>query len=80
MECKNCSSQLQENDDYCNSCGAKVIRNRLTLKNLFEHFGEEFLNYDNKFLRTFIRLFRKPEDVIGSYINGTRKKYVPSCT
>ena len=76
MECKNCSFQLQENDDYCNSCGAKVIRNRLTLKNLFEHFSEEFLNYDNKFLQTFIRLFRKPEDVIGSYINGTRKKYV----
>ncbi len=76
MECKNCSSQLQENDDYCNSCGAKVIRNRLTLKNLFEHFSVEFLNYDNKFLRTFIGLFRKPEDVIGSYINGTRKKYI----
>lgn len=76
MECKSCSSQLPENHDYCYSCGAKVIRNRLTLKNLFEHFSEEFLNYDNKFLRTFIRLFRKPEDVIGSYINGTRKKYV----
>ena len=53
-----------------------MIRNRLTLKNLFQHFGEEFLNYDNKFLQTFIRLFRRPEDVIGSYINGTRKKYV----
>ncbi len=76
MECKSCSSQLPENHDYCYSCGAKVIRNRLTLKNLFEHFSEDFLNYDNKFLQTFIRLFRRPEDVIGSYINGTRKKYV----
>jgi hypothetical protein len=27
-------------------------------------------------LQTFINLFKKPEDVIGSYINGTRKKYV----
>lgn len=76
MECKNCSFQLQENDDYCNSCGAKVIRNRLTLKNLFEHFSEEFLNYDNRFLRTFIRLFKNPEDVIGGYIDGTRKKFI----
>lgn len=76
MECKSCSSQLQENHDYCYSCGAKVIRNRLTLKNLFEHFSEEFLNYDNKLLQTFIKMFRRPEDVIGSYINGTRKKYV----
>jgi uncharacterized protein DUF3667 len=76
MECKNCSSHLQENHDYCNSCGAKVIRNRLTFNNLFEHFSEEFLNYDNKFLRTFIGLFKRPEDVIGGYIGGTRKKYV----
>jgi len=76
MECKNCALALKENDDYCNSCGAKVIRNRLTIKNLFEHFTEQFLNYDNKFLQTFLDMFRRPEDVIGSYINGTRKKYV----
>ena len=76
MDCKNCALALKENDDYCNSCGAKVIRNRLTIKNLFEHFTEQFLNYDNKFFQTFLNMFRRPEDVIGSYLNGTRKKYV----
>lgn len=76
MKCKNCNHPLSETDNYCLSCGAKVIRNRLTIRNLFAHFGEQFLNYDNKFLQTFITLFRKPEDVIGSYIEGTRKKYV----
>jgi hypothetical protein len=76
MNCKNCSFLIQENDNFCPSCGGKVIRNRLTIKNLFEHFSEQFLNYDNKFLQTFIRLFTKPEDVIEGYINGTRKKYV----
>ena len=75
MECKNCRASLIPDGDYCYSCGGKVIRNRLTLKNLFEHFSETFLNYDNKFLQTFIKLFTRPEDVIGSYINGTRKKY-----
>ncbi|PHR71636.1 MAG: hypothetical protein COA67_06375 [Lutibacter sp.] len=39
-------------------------------------FNEQFLNYDNKFLQTFIHLFTKPEVVIDGYINGTRKKYV----
>ena len=76
MACKNCKTSLKDIDDFCNNCGAKVIRNRLTIKNLFAHFSEHFLNYDNKFLQTFIHLFTKPEVVIGNYIDGTRKKYV----
>ncbi|EPR72540.1 hypothetical protein ADIWIN_2430 [Winogradskyella psychrotolerans RS-3] len=76
MNCKNCQTELSEHDDYCKSCGGKVIRNRLTIKNLFVHFSETFFNYDNTLLQTFISLFSKPEIVIGSYINGTRKKYV----
>ncbi|WAC01775.1 DUF3667 domain-containing protein [Lacinutrix neustonica] len=62
--------------NYCNGCGAKVIKNRLTMRNLFEDFTYNYLNYDNKFLRTFLNLFTKPEAVITSYIDGTRKKYV----
>ncbi len=76
MNCKNCNTELQKQDDYCKSCGGKVIRNRLNIKNLFAHFSETFLNYDNTFLQTFFTLFKKPEDVIDSYVNGTRKKYV----
>jgi hypothetical protein len=76
MNCKNCNTELKEQYDYCTRCGGKVIRNRLTLKNLFTHLSETFFNYDNKLLQTFIQLFKKPEDVIVGYINGTRKKYV----
>lgn len=76
MNCKNCHTELQEQDDYCQSCGGKVIRNRLTLKNLFEHLSETFFNYDNKLLRTYVQLFKRPEIVIGDYIEGVRKKYV----
>jgi len=76
MNCKNCNTELQEQDDYCTSCGGKVIRNRLTFKNLFEHLSETFFNYDNKLLRTFIKLFSNLDEVIGSYIDGVRKKYV----
>jgi hypothetical protein len=76
VDCKNCHTELQEQDDYCKSCGGRVIRNRLTFKNLFEHISETFFNYDNKLLRTIIDLFRKPETVIGGYINGMRKRYV----
>ena len=76
MNCKNCDGLISLSISYCPNCGAKIIRNRLTIKNLFGSFVAQFLNYDNKFFQTFINLFRKPEDVIGSYINGTRKKYV----
>ena len=76
MDCKNCSFPLDDSNEYCGFCGAKVIRNRLTIRNLLAHFSEQFLNYDNKFLQTFIHLFIKPEIVIQSYIDGTRKKYV----
>ncbi|MEZ4778362.1 MAG: DUF3667 domain-containing protein [Flavobacteriaceae bacterium] len=76
MECKNCKKILSSNDDFCSTCGAKVIRNRLTVKNLWADFVEQFLNYDNRFLQTYLNLFKKPEEVIGGYIHGTRKKYV----
>ncbi len=76
MNCKNCRTEILEQDDYCKSCGGKVIRNRLTFKNLFEHLSETFFNYDNKLLRTFVQLFKQPEDVIVGYINGVRKKYI----
>lgn len=76
MNCKNCKTELLELDDYCKSCGGRVIRKRLTFKNLFSHLSETFFNYDNKLLRTFICLFKIPEDVIAGYIDGVRKKYI----
>ena len=76
MKCKNCSLEFDDSHDFCSNCGAKVIRNRLTLKSLFANFSEQFLNYDNKFLQTFLGLFKDPVDVIGGYISGVRKKYV----
>jgi len=76
MDCKNCENTLLEKSDYCNFCGARVIRNRLTVKNLFQHFAEEFLNYDNRFLKTIRHLFTKPSEVIENYVTGTRKKYL----
>ncbi len=76
MICKNCQAELTEISDYCYSCGGKVIKNRLTLKNLFNYFVETFFNYDNKFLQTIINLIVYPKDVVDTYVHGTRKRYI----
>lgn len=74
--CKNCRNLLETEQQFCQNCGAKIIRNRLTLKNLIEDFSERYLNLDNTFLKTFVHLITRPERVIHGYISGTRKKYV----
>ncbi len=76
MECKNCLTDLKDSSKYCHECGGKVIYNRLTINHISSEFSAQFLNYDNKFLKTFIHLFTKPDVVINGYINGTRKKYI----
>ena len=76
MNCKNCTTELKNHHNFCPNCGAKVIRNRLTIKNLWSEFSERFFNYDNTFFKTFRHLFVKPEVVIDSFVDGTRKKYL----
>ena len=76
MHCKNCKYHLNESNNFCSNCGAKVIINRLTFKNLWRDFYEKFFNIDNLFLTTYIHLFTTPQSVIGGYIEGVRKKYL----
>ncbi|MDC6366764.1 MULTISPECIES: DUF3667 domain-containing protein [Flavobacteriaceae] len=76
MECKNCQASLRSDFDYCPNCGAKVIRNRLTLKNIWQDISFQVFNVDNTFVKTFRHLFTIPHLVIESYISGTRKKYM----
>ncbi len=76
MDCKNCGASLRSDFDYCPSCGAKVIRNRLTLRNIGQDLSFQVFNLDNTFFKTFRHLFSKPETVLNSYISGTRKRYM----
>lgn len=74
--CKNCEAPLNLDQAFCPSCGAKRMYNRLNWNNLTEDFADRFLNIENNFLRTFIAMFTKPDEVIGGYINGLRKRYL----
>ncbi|MEM5566732.1 DUF3667 domain-containing protein [Psychroserpens sp. AS72] len=76
MNCKNCEIALKDTINFCPNCGAKVVRKRLTMKNLWQDISLQFINIDNKFLKTFTHLFTQPENVISGFIDGTRKKYI----
>jgi len=76
MNCKNCENTLRTDYSFCPDCGAKVIRNRITVKNLWYDAVERFFNVDNTFLITFKHLFTRPEKVIVGYITGVRKKFL----
>ncbi|TAI49506.1 DUF3667 domain-containing protein [Flagellimonas allohymeniacidonis] len=76
MVCKNCDSSLRSDFSYCPNCGAKVIRNRLTIKNIWQDLSFQVFNLDNTLLKTFRHLFTSPEKVVESFVSGTRKKYM----
>lgn len=76
MNCKNCEKPLRTDYSFCANCGAKIIRNRLSFKNLWFDITERYFNVDNTFLKTFLHLFSKPEVVIEGYIEGIRRKYL----
>lgn len=76
--CINCSEHIALDQRFCSFCGGKRIYNKLTWRNLLEDFADRFLNLENSFLKTFIALFKQPEDVIGGYMKGMRKKYLPA--
>jgi len=76
MDCKNCGHSLRSDFRYCPNCGAKIIHNRLTIKNIWQDLSFQVFNLDNTLIKTFRHLFSKPDVVVESFINGTRKKYM----
>ena len=76
MECKNCRFSLAPDENYCPKCGARVIRNRLTLKNILEDIYEQHLNLDNRLFLTIAHLFTRPGEVVTGFLQGLRKRYL----
>ncbi|UJH66721.1 DUF3667 domain-containing protein [Allomuricauda sp. SCSIO 65647] len=76
MKCKTCESSLRTDFSFCPTCGGKIIRNRLTLRNIWQDLSFQVFNLDNTLFKTFKHLFSRPEVVINSFIAGARKKYM----
>ncbi len=74
MDCKNCKSELSPENNYCSECGAKIIRERISIKSLLLNVIVS-LGWDSNFFVTLRELVSKPQIVFKEYIKGTRKKY-----
>ncbi len=75
MNCKNCDQVLIESANYCNHCGAQVVLNRITFKEMTSQTVGKFFGWDNAFFRTVKALIINPRIIFEEYLNGTRKKY-----
>jgi hypothetical protein len=76
MNCKNCHSDLKEKANFCYECGAKVIREDITLKQILRDFIVNFFGWDNSFFKTIRTLLVRPEVLIDEYLDGVRKRYM----
>lgn len=76
MDCKNCQNNLTETSKYCNACGAKVVKERITVKRLLSDVSQNIFGWDNTYFFTIKALVLTPGHLLREYFDGTRKKYV----
>lgn len=76
MNCKNCQHPLKENAHFCENCGAQVVTNKITFKNLFLDFFINVFGFDSKFFLTIRTIFFTPEKILKEYLDGVRKRYM----
>jgi hypothetical protein len=62
--------------NFCSLCGVKWLENRISMKQVTHDFSDMYIGIDTKFIRTFLDLFKRPEAVITSYMNGRRVNYM----
>ncbi|CAL2092210.1 DUF3667 domain-containing protein [Tenacibaculum sp. 190524A05c] len=75
MTCKNCGHKLEHDASFCDKCGAKVVKNRITFKLLLSELFASF-GLDSLYANTLRKMFSKPHEVLKDYLDGARKKYV----
>ncbi len=74
MNCKNCQSEINSDQNYCSNCGAEIVDKRITIKGLSSTLLAS-IGWDNRFFLTLRDLIIRPQVVFEKYLNGTRKKH-----
>ncbi|WP_343487710.1 DUF3667 domain-containing protein [Allomuricauda sp. d1] len=74
-ECLNCGHPLDVSDKYCPNCSQANSTKRLVLKDFFDEFLSNLINYDSKLLATLYTMLVKPGTITKDYIRGKRISY-----
>ncbi|WP_420602547.1 DUF3667 domain-containing protein [Flagellimonas sp.] len=74
-KCLNCDHPLDISDKYCPNCSQANSTKKLVLKDFFDEFFSNLINYDSKLLKTLYALLIKPGTITKDYINGKRVAY-----
>ena len=74
-KCLNCGHPLDISDKYCPNCSQANSTKKLVLKDFFDEFLSNLVNYDSKLLRTLYALLIKPGTITKDYIAGKRVSY-----
>lgn len=74
INCENCETPLQ--GEFCHKCGQKDIDTNFGFFKLLGFLFTEFINWDNKVLRTFKCLLFKPGFLSKKYHEGKRAAYM----
>lgn len=75
MNCKNCNHKLESKAHFCDNCGARIIKSRISFKFLIIEFFTA-MDIESAFFRTLKKMFTKPHEVLNEYLSGVRKKYI----
>lgn len=73
--CLNCDHPLDFSDRYCSNCGQINSKKKLSVKDLFDEFFGNLINYDSKLRQTLTALLLKPGKITREYIQGKRASY-----
>ncbi len=74
-ECLNCGHLLDISDKYCPNCSQMNSTKKVTLRDFFDEFFSNLINYDSKLLKTLYALLIKPGTITKDYIQGKRISY-----
>lgn len=75
-ECLNCGHPLELSDRYCPNCSQANSTKHLTMKDFFDEFFADLVNFDTRLARTLYTMLWRPGRISKDFIAGKRLTYV----
>ncbi len=74
--CRNCETDMESTQLFCNQCGQKYITGKITLASVLSTFFSELFSLDSRIYRSFIALMI-PGKLSVEFFKGRHKSFAP---